>query len=137
LSGQPNPGQATQAACLLLGHRLCQAAEAVPGAGFDLDEYHRVDDRVDGDHIQFAIATAPVACHDPQPETGQVIGRQPFAERSDFGSRQHRHVATLLEGADTDIRRAPIAAEQRPVIPSCVVIPNEPARRVDLPFNRH
>jgi hypothetical protein len=66
-----------------------------------------------------------------------VLGCQPLAEGPDFGSRQHRHAATLLQGTDSDIRRAPITAEQRPVIPSYVVIPNEHARRVALVFNRH
>jgi hypothetical protein len=59
-----------------------------------------------------------------------VIGGQPLAERPDFGSRQHRHAATLRQGTDADIRRAAIVARWRPVIPSCAAIHSRQVRRI-------
>jgi hypothetical protein len=65
-----------------------------------------------------------------------VIGGQSLTERSDLGSRQGRHAATLGQVTDADIRCTAITAGQWPVIPSYLVIPNEHARRVDLALNR-
>jgi hypothetical protein len=65
LAGQPHSGEPAKPAHLLWWDGLRQTAEAVTGAGLDLDEHHSAVG-IFGDDVDLAVPAAPVARHDSQ-----------------------------------------------------------------------